>query len=218
MAYTDQILKQSLGQLSTLGSGTLTGQGGADIGRAGDYFRTLLGGSRQAIMQQAAPGLNLALDQASAERRAAARGGTARTGGAASEQAQQQDALQKAFDTLVGQQQAGAADKLTSIGESELKTMMDALNIGGNLAESDINSRRQASAQMWGSLIGGAAGIATGGMLGGFGKLFGGGTKTPTSTGGGVNQPIPFPEYTPPPVPYQTPGYPPFFDPNAGLK
>lgn len=171
MAYTDRILQQNLGTLSTLGSGALMGQGGTDLGRAGDFFRTLLGGSRQQIMQQAAPGINLALDQASGERRAAARGGTARTGGGADVQAQQADAIQKAFDSLVGQQQATAAQQLAGIGGTELQTMMDALNIGTNVAEKDVAARQQAHAQMLSALIGGAGSILGGAAYAG--KLFG---------------------------------------------
>jgi hypothetical protein len=145
---------------------TFTASGTQDIGQAGNFFRTLLGGNRQAIMQQASPAANAAREAADAARREAAARGTARTGGAAAQSAQSEDEIRKQIDTLIGQQQAGAAQSLAGIGSEELNTMMNALNIGTQAAQSDINSRRAATASMLSSLIGGAANVATGGVYG----------------------------------------------------
>ncbi len=60
-----------------------------------------------------------------------------------------------------------AAGTLGNIGESEISAMLNSLGIAtgstgeaGKQITADINSRREASAQMWGSLIGGALGVA----------------------------------------------------------
>ena|SRR5215475_1255661 len=170
-------LSRTAGQFGT------TGQ--TDIGKVSDFYRTLLGGSRQAITQQASPAANMARDAADAAKREMASRGTARTGGTAAQNQQVEDEVRRQMDTLIGQQQAQAAQGLKSVSDSELNTMMNSLGIGASTVQSDINSRRAASAAMWSALIGGAADVATGGIaaLGQMGKGGGGGG------GGGVQAP-----------------------------
>lgn len=205
MAYTDRLMRNSLTTLSSTGTG-LGAMGMGDIGRASDYFRTLLGGDRQALMAQAMPGLNLAVDQSAGARRNAAASGSNRTGAGAESEAKSADDLKKNFDLLIGGQKATAAQQLANVSNEELGVMSNILGNVASVSQADVASRRAASAQMWSSLIGGAASIATGGIMGGFKGLLGG----PKSTGGTptvgvppgiaaptmpINQPIP---WTPP--------------------
>lgn len=159
MAYTDQLMKSSLGSLSSTGQ-TLAPMGIGDVGRASDYFRTLLGGDRQSIMAQAMPEMNLALDQSAGQRRSAAARGSNRTGAGAASEAQSADDIRKNFDMLIGGQRAQAAQNLANISNEELGVMSNILGNVASVSQADVASRRAASAQMWSALIGGATGIA----------------------------------------------------------
>jgi hypothetical protein len=127
-----------------------------------NYFKTLLGGNRQATMQAEAPGINAARESSDAAKNEAARTGTARTGGTAAENQKREDTTQAQISNLISGAAPAAASALTGIGESDINAMMSALGLGtqatgtaGSLIGSDVNSKRQASADMWASLIGG---------------------------------------------------------------
>jgi hypothetical protein len=201
MAFENPFLKS----ISTT-AGQFGSSGPSDIGSVSNFYRTLLGGNRQQIMQQAAPAANAAREMADASKREQAKMGTARTGGTAAGNQQIEDEVRRQIDSIIGQQQAQAAQGLKGVSDTELQTMMNALGIGASTAQSDINSRRAASAQMWDSLIGGAgkilgAGIGAGWFSGGGGGG-GGGVPGPTF------QPIAIGDTAPVPPLYNPSGYP----------
>jgi len=160
MAYTDALAKQFYNLAGT--SAPRFGAAGEDaMTQASNYFKTLLGGSRGDIMRAIAPANESMRASADAAKKEQARKGTARTGGTAEANQQVEDEVRKQVATLVGNLQQGAAGQLGSLGEPQIKNMLDTLSTGLSSAQSDINSRRQASAAMWSSLIGGAASLAT---------------------------------------------------------
>lgn len=155
----------SEGQLNTLlnfGQNTATSFGSSAkdaLGQATNWFKSLLGGDRSAIMRDIAPAANAARSGADAAKKELATKGTARTGGDVAQSQQIEDEVRKQIDTLIGQSQQNAANSLKGIGDTELNTMLNALGITTNAVASDVASQRQASASLWGSLIGGAAKI-----------------------------------------------------------
>ena len=162
----DQLLRQSGSTSQQFG-----GQGSQDIGTAGNFFRTLLGGNRQAQLQAIAPSANAARAMADARRNEVGRMGGGRTGGATAEQATTEDELRKQVDTLLGGLQQNAASSLAGTGTSEMQAALDSLKTGLGAAQQDVASRRAATASMLGSLIGGAGDILGGAASAG--KLFG---------------------------------------------
>lgn len=217
MALSDRAFAQALGNLGTLGSGTIYGQAGTDLGIARDRYRTLTQGSRQDILQQGFPSLNMMLDQASGARLSAGRGMGARTGGATAANAQQSDLLARNFANLIGTEQSQATDKLANIGGTELQSMQNALDTAAKVSQADIDSRRRAATAMWTSLIGGAADIATGGIAALASR---GGAQSPTpsiplppSDAPAIQVPFPSPTQPLPPLPGQG-----VFDPTQGGK
>jgi hypothetical protein len=102
---------------------------------------------------------------------------------------------------VIGSQQAQSAENLANIGSTELGHMLNALNIGSSVAQSDINSRRAASASMWSALIGGAAGFGTGLVSKMFAPKTGGPPPTDTSS---APQPVQLTS-APPPFQYGSP-------------
>lgn len=124
------------------------------------YFQTLLGGDRAELMKSVAPEANAARSGADAAKKEQATKGTARTGGTADFNQQVEDEVRKQIDTLIGQMHSNSANALKGVADTELNSMMSALGIGTGAVQSDINSRREASAAMWSALIGGAGKIA----------------------------------------------------------
>jgi hypothetical protein len=163
MALSDQIFGQNLRTLSST-AGTFGAAGASDLGAASNFFRTLLGGNRQAIMQQASPAVNQARQAADAAKNELASRGTARTGGTAAGNQQIEDAVRQQMDTLIGSQQAGAAGELEKIGGMDLQTMMQALDIGTKASQQDVQQRNQAKAALLGSLIGAGGSILGAGI------------------------------------------------------
>ncbi len=144
-----------------------------DMDKVKSYFTSLLGPNKRATMEYAAPAINTLVDATDAAKREQAQKGTARGGGglAYSQGAESQTRGQIASllggtkTTLEGRSDQ-AAGTLGNIGESEIQAMLNSLGIAtgatgtlGQQVSSDINSRRQAAASMWGSLIGGGLGI-----------------------------------------------------------
>jgi hypothetical protein len=86
--------------------------------------------------------------------------GTSRTGGDVAGNQQIEDEVRKQIDTIIGNLQKDATGQLGAIGESEINSMLSALGITTGAVQSDVASQRQASAAMWGSLIGGIGDIA----------------------------------------------------------
>ena len=201
MAYTDVLAKQFYNLAGT--SAPRFGAGGeGDISQASSYFRNLLG-DRSAQGRAIAPALAASRASADAARKELATKGTSRTGGTAAASQQVEDEQRKQLMTLLFGAQGQGAAELGNLGSNQIQAMLNALSTGLTSAQSDINSRRAASAQMWSSLIG-AAGGAAGGFLGGLGGRGGGSTSTYT------------PSPAPPPPPtfteIQAPQIPTYYD------
>lgn len=131
------------------------------------YFKSLLSGDRTATAEAVAPAANAARSGADAQRKQEADMGTARTGGNVAANQQREDQVRSQIDNLVAGAKPAAANALGSLGQADINAMMSALGLGtqatgtaGEQISADINSRRQASAAMWSSLVGGALGVA----------------------------------------------------------
>lgn len=143
----------------------------------GKHFMSLLSGDRQATMTAVAPAANAIQAGSDAAKKQEADMGTGRTGGTVAANQQREDQVRAQIDNLIAGAKPAAAQSLTAIGESDVNAMLNALGLGtqatgiaGGQISSDINSRREASAKMWSSLIGGAVSLATaplGGKAGG---------------------------------------------------
>lgn len=137
-------------------------QGSNTLDQVTNYFKSLF--SRQGATQAEAPAINAAKDAETAAKKQEASLGTSRTGGTAAGNQQREDTTRAQIDSLISGAAPAAATALTSIGESDVNAMLNALGIGTSAAGTvgaqttgDINAQRQASAAMWASLIGGAA-------------------------------------------------------------
>ena len=142
------------------------GSGTAALDDVAKYFKNLLSGNRQDTAAAVAPAINAANAGNDAARQERASEGTARTGGNVAAEQQSQDRVRSAIDTLIGGAKPAAATSLQTLGEADINAMMSALGLGttatgtvGAQTSSDINSRRQAAADMWGSLLGGGSSI-----------------------------------------------------------
>ncbi len=139
-------------------------KGSSTLNDVTKYFKTLLSGDRAATAKAEAPGIASIQSGAEAAKKQRADMGTGRTGGAVAENQQSEDRTRSQIDSLISSAAPGAATSLTGIGESDINAMLSALGLGTNAAAtvggqttSDIVAQRQASADMWSSLIGGAA-------------------------------------------------------------
>lgn len=168
-----QMQQQSWANLNSLydtASKTATSFGakGADtLDDVTRYFKTLLSGDRYATAEAVAPAANVIREGSDAAKKQEAEMGTARTGGTVAANQQREDVTRAAIGTLTAGVKPAAAQALTAIGETDLAAMMSALGLGttatatvGSQVGADIQARRAAAAQMWGSLIGGGASIA----------------------------------------------------------
>lgn len=173
MAYTDVLAKQFY-NLAGTAAPQFGASGQEDLGLSSSYFRNLLG-DRASQFQAIAPALAASDASAGASRRQLAQKGT-RTGGTAAAQQQSEDAQRQQLMTLLFGARGAGATTLGNLGEAKINAMLNALSTGLTSAQSDINSRRAASAQMWSSLIGAAGGVAGAGLGGmALGKALGGG-------------------------------------------
>lgn len=151
-------------------AGTAFGiQGGMDLDNLHQYFDSLLGNDKDAAFGAVAPAANAARAGADASRKERADMGTSRTGGTAASNVQGEDKIRAQITNLIGQLKPGAAQGLAGVSNTELNAMMNALGLSANVAGTsasligaDIASRREASAQMWHSLLGGAANLGMG--------------------------------------------------------
>jgi hypothetical protein len=112
-------------------------------------------------MKAAGPQANEVRAAGDATKKEKAATGTSRTGGDVAGNQQIEDEVRKQIDTIIGNIQGQATGQLAGIGESEVQSMMSALGITTGAVQQDVQSKREASAAMWGSLIKGIAGIAT---------------------------------------------------------
>jgi len=159
-------LNQLFGQASDAAK-AFGAAGKGTLDQVTQYFKTLLGGNRQATAEAVAPAANAARAGADASKREQAMTGTARTGGTAAQNQQSEDQVRAQIDNLIAGAAPAAAGALSTIGQADIAAMMQALGLGteatgtaGAQISSDINSRRQASAAMWSSLIGGVGDVA----------------------------------------------------------
>lgn len=143
----------------------------SDLGKSADYWQTLLGGDRQATAAAVAPAANAATNAADATKKEQASFGTGRTGGAVAGNQQTDDKVRSQIDTLIGSQRGEAAGQLANIGattagigEADIAAMLQSLGIAsgtqssvGGEATAANAAAQQAQAQLWSSLISGAA-------------------------------------------------------------
>jgi hypothetical protein len=163
----------SLFNTASTAAGNLGTQGQGALDQVTSYFKNVLG-SRQGAAASVAPAANAATEGADAAKKQESAMGSGRTGGGVAGDQQRQDTTRSNIDTLIAGGQSQAAQGLTAIGSGDVNAMMSALGIGttasgtvGSQTTSDINTQREAAAQMWSSLISGAgkigAVVATGG-------------------------------------------------------
>lgn len=155
-----------LGQISqqALNTAQPFGQAGQQtLDTLTNYYKSLFGGDRSAVMSAIQPATSSATAAADAQKKQQATMGTARTGGTAAENQTIDDQVRAQIDNLIASVGPQAASSLEGIGNTQIQAMMSALGLGsgaassaGSLIGSDINSQRQASSQLWGSLLGGA--------------------------------------------------------------
>ncbi len=167
-----------------------TGQ--ADLGDASQYFKSLLTAGRTDTAARAAPAINSTLAQKDAAERNAAATGTARTGGAAAQQAEAGTKAGSEIDNiinanLIGGQKEGAAG-LANAGTAELSNSLGLLGTAGQATSNVLNSSIQSRqidpnpAGSIGSLLGQ---LLLGGESQGLSQIFsGGGTAGAGSLGG----------------------------------
>jgi hypothetical protein len=136
--------------------------GQSTLGDLTNYAKSLF--TRQGAEAAAAPATGAAVDAATAARKDRAASGTSRTGGTAATNATAQDNLRKEVDSLVAGAPAQGASILSNLGNEEINAMLQSLGLATNatgeagaLIGQDVQQQRQASADMWSSLIGGAA-------------------------------------------------------------
>lgn len=163
----------SLFGTSSNASQGLGASGTQATGAAQNFFNSVLG-NRTAQAQAVAPAASAATAGAQAQKNQLASEGTGRTGGAVATSQQIDDATRAQIDSLIGAAAPAAANSLEGIGSTQVADMLNALGIGNSAAGTlggqttqDIQSQRQATAQMWASIIGGAGKLgaiaATGG-------------------------------------------------------
>lgn len=147
-------------------------RGKDESGVAGDFYKGIVSGDRTKV----APAANAAVDMADAAKREQAQMGTSRGGGQGSSNQQVDEHTRALIASLMGEQQAGAADKLAAMGSGDTNAMMNALGIASGtesnlstLLHQDIKEKNASAAKMWSSLISGATSIATAGLSGGLG-------------------------------------------------
>lgn len=103
---------------SLLGSGTKdVGTGTSALTTSLDYFKRLMSGDRAVTAQATAPESNAVLSQADAQRRNRVATGTARGGGVAGANQQQQDDTMAKIDNFLFGARPAAAQQVTNIGK-----------------------------------------------------------------------------------------------------
>ena len=132
--------------------------GNANLASATSFFKKIMGGGADA-RQAAAPGINEITAQADAARAEQGKKGTARTGGTAAANRQQQDTVRGQIADMIMKAQTEAAGEVAGIGQGELDNMLSTLGIGTNAAQKEVDSARQAKMALWSSLIGGAGDV-----------------------------------------------------------
>ena len=144
---------QGFGELeslfNTLGAtaGPLGAQGATAQDTASRYWQSILGG-RTAAQSAAAPEINSAINQASAQKKQLSQFGTSRGGGTAAASQTIDDKTRAQIDNLIAGQRGEAAKGLSQIGMADINAMLSALSEQGNVASnltSLAGSSRQAN-------------------------------------------------------------------------
>lgn len=148
-------------------AGTLGKKGTANMDASADYWKSILSGDRQKSMAAVGPEASAARSYADASKKQMATMGTGRTGGDVAQMQTMDDRVRVEIETLLGTKREKAAGELGQIGAQEISAMLSALGIGesaltsiGGQSSSTVNAEKQASADMWSSLIKGAVDIA----------------------------------------------------------
>ena len=147
--------------------------GQADTGDAAQYFKSLLTAGRTDTAARSAPAINATLAQQDAAERNAAATGTARTGGAAAQQAEAGTKTNEEIDkiineNLIGGQKEGA-EGLAKVGQEEFANSLGLLGQAGaatsNVLSSSLSSRelsnqiQQQQGQEYGNLFASLIGL-----------------------------------------------------------
>jgi hypothetical protein len=128
--------EQKTGQDITNAGLKTTGTGLADLSTSGDYWKKLLSGNRADVAQAVAPETNAVNTSADASRTAAARSGTARTGGTASADQQAHEATMAKIDSMLFGVRPTAAGQVADIGKSEAGIGLGEAGVG----QSELNN------------------------------------------------------------------------------
>jgi hypothetical protein len=140
----------------TASGNATTNAGLSGLGDANSYFKSLTTGNRAAMQQAEAPAINATVSGADAARRQQEASGTARGGGVAGQNQQQQtDTMAKIDNALFGvrpaaaQQEAATSGKIADVGTQQRELGLQAAGIGGTAASNAgsiaTNARQQAA-------------------------------------------------------------------------
>ncbi len=160
---------ENLNKVFNVGTDTAKTAGKKGFGfqdQAANYFKTILGGDRNALMDAVSPQANMIRDTADARKRELAETGTARSGGAVAASQQMDTDVMKQIDSLVAGLGPNAAAALSEMGSEDIGAMLNALGVAtgaaGNLGQQStgyLNQKNASSSAMWGSLIKGIASV-----------------------------------------------------------
>lgn len=164
--------------LQTTGTDLQT-KGVGDLDEGAKYWHDLLTGDRTKVAAAAAPVANAATNASDATKREEATMGTGRTGGTLAHNAEENDKVRQQVDTAIAGVAPTAATNLgvtgstiAGIGASDIAAALSALGIAsgaagtaGGQATSQNIAAQQASAQLWSSIISGAAKVGAAAAL-----------------------------------------------------
>lgn len=150
-------------------------KGVGELDEGAKYWHDLLTGDRTKVAAAAAPVANAATNASDATKREEATMGTGRTGGTLAHNAEENDKVRQQVDTSIAGVAPAAATNLgatgstiAGFGTSDIAAALSALGIGsgaagtaGGQATQQNIAAQQASAQLWSSIITGAASLGT---------------------------------------------------------
>jgi len=157
---------QDIFKTSTSFGDTSQKKGSANQDLAGDYWNSLVKGDKTKMAAAVGPEASAARSSADAQKRQMAQMGTARTGGTNAQAQTIDDNVRAQINQMLFSIRPEAAKQTEAIGAQQISQMLQALGIGegaigtlgsqaGQQAQTDATNK----ANMWSSLIGGAAKI-----------------------------------------------------------
>jgi hypothetical protein len=135
---------------SSIEGETKTNAGFGSLQAAQQYWQNLMGGSRPAVMQAAAPAVGAVVDQEAARRNEEATMGTGRTGGAVASNEQAKTREEADINNIIAGVQPEAAKQVGALGTAEsnvglaqMRDALAALGLSQDVADEIINSSIQ---------------------------------------------------------------------------